>query len=67
MLGRGVAAGAGDFLQRGQRAGARLRLAPQSAFPSDNMMLAPTDPALTDDGDGSASVLPERLRRTVVA
>jgi lipoprotein-anchoring transpeptidase ErfK/SrfK len=30
------------------------------------MMLAPVDPALTDDGDG-ASVVPERLRRTVVA
>jgi lipoprotein-anchoring transpeptidase ErfK/SrfK len=39
---------------------------PQTAFPSDNMMLAPVDPALTDDGDG-ASVVPERLRRTVVA
>ena len=41
--------------------------APQSAFPSDNIMLAPTEPALTDEGDGSASVLPERLRRAVVA
>jgi lipoprotein-anchoring transpeptidase ErfK/SrfK len=41
--------------------------APQSGFPSDNIMLAPTDPALTDEGDGSASVVPERLRRTVVA
>ena len=41
--------------------------APQSAFPSDNMMLSPTEPALTDDGDGSASVVPERLRRAVVA
>jgi lipoprotein-anchoring transpeptidase ErfK/SrfK len=39
---------------------------PQSAFPSDNIM-TPTEPALSDDGDGSASVLPERLRRTVVA
>jgi lipoprotein-anchoring transpeptidase ErfK/SrfK len=36
--------------------------APQSAFPSDNMV-APDEPALTGDG----SVLPERLRRTVVA
>ena len=36
--------------------------APQSAFPSDNM-LTPTEPALTDEG----SVLPERLRRAVVA
>jgi lipoprotein-anchoring transpeptidase ErfK/SrfK len=41
--------------------------APQSPFPSDNMMLAPTEPALTDDGDGSGSVVPERLRRTEVA
>ena len=40
---------------------------PQSAFPSDNIMLAPIEPALTDEGDGSASVLPERLRRAVVA
>src|SRR6202158_2682003 len=37
--------------------------APQSAFPSDNM-IAPDQPAATDDGNGS--VLPERLRRTVV-
>jgi lipoprotein-anchoring transpeptidase ErfK/SrfK len=36
--------------------------APQSGFPSDNMMLAPTD-----EGDGSGSVVPERLRRTTVA
>jgi lipoprotein-anchoring transpeptidase ErfK/SrfK len=42
---------------------------PQSSFPSDNMMQTPTEPALTDDGDGSGSgyVVPERLRRTVVA
>jgi lipoprotein-anchoring transpeptidase ErfK/SrfK len=39
--------------------------APQSSFPSDNLM-APTEPALTDEGDGSSSVLPERLRRTTV-
>ena len=38
--------------------------APQSAFPSDNIM-TPAEPALSDDGDGS--VLPERLRRTIVA
>jgi lipoprotein-anchoring transpeptidase ErfK/SrfK len=42
--------------------------APQNSFPSDsNMMVAPVDPALTDDGDGSASVLPERLRRANIA
>jgi lipoprotein-anchoring transpeptidase ErfK/SrfK len=41
-----------------------LSYAPQSAFPSDNG-LAP--PALTDQGYGSVSVVPERLRRTVVA
>jgi lipoprotein-anchoring transpeptidase ErfK/SrfK len=40
---------------------------PQSSFPSDNMMLAPNEPALTDEGDGSASVVPQRLRRTMVA
>jgi lipoprotein-anchoring transpeptidase ErfK/SrfK len=39
----------------------------QTAFPSNNMMLAPTEPALSDEGDGSAGVLPERLRRTIVA
>jgi lipoprotein-anchoring transpeptidase ErfK/SrfK len=40
---------------------------PQSSFPSDNIM-APNEPAVTDDGDGSSTgVLPERLRRTVVA
>jgi lipoprotein-anchoring transpeptidase ErfK/SrfK len=40
---------------------------PQSSFPSDNMMVEPAQPALTDEGDGSSSVLPERLRRTIVA
>src|SRR5260370_7673353 len=40
--------------------------APQSLFPSDNIMLAPTEPALTDEGDGSGSVVPERLRRAVL-
>src|SRR6202790_1514992 len=39
----------------------------QSSFPSDNMTLAPTEPALSDDGDGSGSVVPERLRRAEVA
>ena len=35
---------------------------PQSAFPSDNIMV---EPGLADEGD--ANVLPDRLRRTVVA
>jgi lipoprotein-anchoring transpeptidase ErfK/SrfK len=39
--------------------------APPSAFPSDNIMVEPDQPGLADDGD--SSVLPERLRRTVVA
>jgi lipoprotein-anchoring transpeptidase ErfK/SrfK len=41
--------------------------APQSSFPSDNMMVAPVEPALSDEGDGSSSVVPERLRRAVIA
>jgi len=41
--------------------------APQNSFPSDNIMVAPDQPALRDDGNGSASVLPERFRRQVVA
>jgi lipoprotein-anchoring transpeptidase ErfK/SrfK len=40
--------------------------APQNAFPSDNVMLAPNEPGLTDEGDGSGSVVPERLRRAIV-
>jgi len=40
--------------------------APQNGFPADNM-LTPTEPALTDEGDGDGGVLPDRLRRTVVA
>jgi lipoprotein-anchoring transpeptidase ErfK/SrfK len=35
------------------------------AFPSDNMMVAPAQPA--DDGDDSAAVVPERLKRAIVA
>jgi len=38
--------------------------APQGTFPSDTMV-APDEPMAADDGDGS--VLPERLRRTVVS
>ena len=43
--------------------------APQSSFASDdNMSIAPADPALTDQDNGSSeSLLPERLRRTNVA
>ena len=40
---------------------------PQTSFPSDDATLAPADPALSDEGDGSAYVLPERLQRTNVA
>jgi lipoprotein-anchoring transpeptidase ErfK/SrfK len=40
--------------------------APRSSFPSDNI-ITPNEPAATDESDGSSSVLPERLRRTVVA
>ena len=40
---------------------------PQSSFPSDNMMVAPNQPALSDEGDGSSAVVPERLRRAVIA
>jgi lipoprotein-anchoring transpeptidase ErfK/SrfK len=39
---------------------------PQSAF-SPNNMLAPNEPALTDEGNGSSSVVPARLRRAEVA
>lgn len=41
--------------------------APQNSFPSDGIMTNPTDSALSDESRGSAYVLPERLRRTVVA
>jgi lipoprotein-anchoring transpeptidase ErfK/SrfK len=39
--------------------------ASQGSFPSDSM-LAPDQPALSDEGDGSG-VVPERLRRAVIA
>jgi lipoprotein-anchoring transpeptidase ErfK/SrfK len=39
--------------------------APQPSFPSDNVMITPDQPALSDDGTPN-NVLPERLRRTVV-
>jgi lipoprotein-anchoring transpeptidase ErfK/SrfK len=41
--------------------------APQASFPSDGMRLAPADPSLSDRGDASTYVLPERLRRANVA
>jgi lipoprotein-anchoring transpeptidase ErfK/SrfK len=41
--------------------------APQNSFPSDNVMVEPDQPSLSDDSGSSASVLPERLRRQVVA
>ena len=41
--------------------------ATQSGFPSENMMFPQNQPALRDDGDGAGSVVPERLRRAVVA
>ena len=40
--------------------------APQNSFPSDNVMVEPDQPSLSDS-NGSASVLPERFRRQVVA
>jgi lipoprotein-anchoring transpeptidase ErfK/SrfK len=39
----------------------------QSTLRSDNSWVAPAEPALTDDGDGSSGVVPERLRRAVIA
>jgi lipoprotein-anchoring transpeptidase ErfK/SrfK len=50
-----------------QGVGQALGYAPQASFPSDDVTLAPADPALSDEGDGSAYVLPEQLRRTNVA
>ncbi len=40
--------------------------APQTSFPSDNFMTAPADSAVAGEG-ASTYVLPERLRRAVVA
>jgi lipoprotein-anchoring transpeptidase ErfK/SrfK len=47
-----------------QAPGQAFGYAPQT---SEDVALAPADPALSDQGDGSAYVLPERLRRTNVA
>ncbi|MGO8912693.1 MAG: L,D-transpeptidase [Bradyrhizobium sp.] len=41
--------------------------APQTSFPSDGIMTAPTASALPGDGSASTYVVLERLRRTVVA
>jgi lipoprotein-anchoring transpeptidase ErfK/SrfK len=48
-----------------QAPGQAFGYAPQD--PSNDVALAPTDPALSNQGDGNAYVLPERLRRTTVA
>ena len=40
---------------------------PRSSLPSDQMTVAPGQPALTDQGDRNPGALPERLRRTVIA
>jgi lipoprotein-anchoring transpeptidase ErfK/SrfK len=40
--------------------------APQSSFPSGNVMITPDRSALSDDGGLANNVLPERLRRAVV-
>lgn len=37
------------------------------ALPSDDARLAPNEPGLTDERDGSGGVLPARLRRAIVA
>jgi lipoprotein-anchoring transpeptidase ErfK/SrfK len=39
----------------------------QGSFASTNVMLAPAQPAVMDEGEGSGSVLPERLRRVVLS
>jgi lipoprotein-anchoring transpeptidase ErfK/SrfK len=41
--------------------------APQTSFPSDNILTAPAGSALSDEGGGNTYVRPERLRRAVVA
>jgi lipoprotein-anchoring transpeptidase ErfK/SrfK len=40
---------------------------PRSSLPAVQMMVAPGQPALTDQGDRNPGALPERLRRTVIA
>src|ERR1700726_2137498 len=41
--------------------------APPSAFPSNHVGLAPNDPGLAEERDGSGGVLPARLRRAIVS
>ena len=41
--------------------------ASQTSYPTDGIMSPRTNSALTDDTDGSASILPERLRRSTVS
>jgi lipoprotein-anchoring transpeptidase ErfK/SrfK len=41
--------------------------APQSSFPSDNIMVTPPDEGNPSASGGSSDVLPDRFRRTVVA
>ena len=57
---------AGAASGRGERPGARLRIHAAERFSVRRRHGAPDDPALTDEGSGSESVLPERLRRAVV-
>jgi lipoprotein-anchoring transpeptidase ErfK/SrfK len=40
--------------------------APQTSFPSDEVMTAPAEPAPSDQGSAGLNLLPERLRRTIV-
>jgi lipoprotein-anchoring transpeptidase ErfK/SrfK len=40
---------------------------PQSAFPSDNIMVAPNDPAAREDSEDSSALLPARLQRAIVS
>ena len=66
LLASAVLAGAANAQALGYQA-LGYAAAPQSGVPSDDVMSAPADPALMDEGNGSESVLPERLRRAVVS
>jgi lipoprotein-anchoring transpeptidase ErfK/SrfK len=39
---------------------------PESGFPSDNVMVTPDQPALSDDAEGTSAALPERYQRRIV-